>query len=71
MPPETNDHPQPIRPLAPDRISPEAREKRQKIADLIGGLLARKWLQEHMSDPAPIAGQVPRSRDPDEEPPAG
>ena len=46
MPTETNDHPQPTRPLVPDRVSREASEKRQKIADLIGGLLARKWLQE-------------------------
>ena len=66
MPPETNDHLQPIRPIVPDQISPEASEKRQKIADLIGGLLARKWLQEHVLDPAPLAGPVPRSRDPDE-----
>jgi hypothetical protein len=63
MPAETNDHPQPARPLVPDRVSPEAREKRQKIADLIGGLLARKWLKEHVSDPASAAGQVPPARD--------
>ena len=35
-----------------DETLSEIREKRQRIADLLGGLLARKWLAEHTSDTA-------------------